>query len=401
MPAGRPSRLRDRLSLRAVQGGGGSRCARPSSPRVRSRLLPSRCCWRGWWPGSRPRCRCCARAPSQGVAASFTISGGLSGVAATSASNAWAVGSTGSKTLILRWNGRRGSGCPARLPPAAVCPAWPLPLPVTPGRSAAAALHRSPKTLILPGTARPGSGCPARPPPARPVRRGRHVRPQRLGGRLHRHGKTLILRWNGTAWKQVPSPPPPAPSLRSGRHLRPQRLGGRLTTRRHQRQDPDPALERHGVEAGAQPEPGPAGLADSSAAWPPRPPATPGRSATSAAGAAPALSLILRWNGTAWKRVPSPTPAGGAALRGVAATSARSAWAVGDTSSGDSSKTVILRWNGTAWKQVPSPSPGASSVCPAWLPPPPVMPGRSAALSTAPHGSGKTLILRWNGKTWK
>jgi hypothetical protein len=43
-------------------------------------------------------------------AASFTISGQLNGVAATSASNAWAVGDTGigtthPRTLILRWNG--------------------------------------------------------------------------------------------------------------------------------------------------------------------------------------------------------------------------------------------------------------------------------------------------------
>jgi len=37
-------------------------------------------------------------------------------------------------------------------------------------------------------------------------------------------------------------------------------------------------------------------------------------------------TLILRWNGTAWKRVPSP---GGLGLLGVAATSARNAWAVG------------------------------------------------------------------------
>jgi len=39
--------------------------------------------------------------------------------------------------------------------------------------------------------------------------------------------------------------------------------------------------------------------------------------------------LIARWNGTSWKRVPSPVPGGSAlsSLNGVAATSARSAWA--------------------------------------------------------------------------
>jgi hypothetical protein len=57
-------------------------------------------------------------------------------------------------------------------------------------------------------------------------------------------------------------------------------------------------------------------------------------------------TVILRWNGTAWKQVPSPSPAPSAGLSGVAATSASNAWAVGNTGS----TTLILRWNGTAWK---------------------------------------------------
>jgi hypothetical protein len=55
--------------------------------------------------------------------------------------------------------------------------------------------------------------------------------------------------------------------------------------------------------------------------------------------------------------VPSPSPGTGAALTGVAAISAKDAWAVG-TSDG---KTLILRWNGKAWKRLPSPSPGTSA----------------------------------------
>ena len=79
-----------------------------------------------------------------------------------------------------------------------------------------------------------------------------------------------------------------------------------------------------------------------------------GRLRTSAS----AKTLILRWNGTAWKQVPSPSPGAGASLSGVAATSAGSAWAVGFTRPASAAKTLILRWNGTAWKRVPSPSPG-------------------------------------------
>ena len=61
--------------------------------------------------------------------------------------------------------------------------------------------------------------------------------------------------------------------------------------------------------------------------------------------------LIVRWNGRAWKRVPSPTPGGGTNLLGVAALSARSAWAVGRTGNRDSpAKTLALRWNHPIWK---------------------------------------------------
>jgi hypothetical protein len=109
-------------------------------------------------------------------------------------------------------------------------------------------------------------------------------------------------------------------------------------------------------------------------------------------------ALILRWNGTAWQQVPSPAPAD-SRLSGVAATSASSAWAVGCSGCSTSSpKTLIMVWNGTAWKQVPSPAPAgsrlsgvaATSASSAW-----------AAGSTGIGTGIKTLILRWNGKTWK
>ena len=53
-----------------------------------------------------------------------------------------------------------------------------------------------------------------------------------------------------------------------------------------------------------------------------------------------------------WKRVPSPSPRASAGLSAVANTSATRAWAVGFTSAKNHSnfKTLILRWNGTSWK---------------------------------------------------
>jgi len=73
-------------------------------------------------------------------------------------------------------------------------------------------------------------------------------------------------------------------------------------------------------------------------------------------------TLILRWNGTAWTRPPSPNPGGSDvvdSLRSVAATSAVNAWAAGYISNGASYQSLILQWNGTAWTRAASPSPGA------------------------------------------
>jgi hypothetical protein len=75
-------------------------------------------------------------------------------------------------------------------------------------------------------------------------------------------------------------------------------------------------------------------------------------------------SHIVRWTGSEWIVVPSPSVAGFATtLSGVTALSATNAWAVG--SYGDalpfpgevSAYTLVLRWNGTRWRIVESPSP--------------------------------------------
>src|SRR5215471_998598 len=113
--------------------------------------------------------------------------------------------------------------------------------------------------------------------------------------------------------------------------------------------------------------------------------------------------LIERWNGTAWKQVPSPNPGSvNNDLFGVAATSATSAWAVGFyAGSTGANRTLIERWNGKIWKQVPSPNPGAgvrrlTSVAA-------ISATRAWAVGFYSSGTGvdRTLIARWNGKTWK
>jgi hypothetical protein len=85
----------------------------------------------------------------------------------------------------------------------------------------------------------------------------------------------------------------------------------------------------------------------------------------------PLRTLILHWNGKAWKRVRSPNPSEhnpGASrhhdgLAAVAAVSARNVWAVGSyfrrgRNGRHSIQTLVLHWNGKHWKHVASPNPG-------------------------------------------
>ncbi len=115
-------------------------------------------------------------------------------------------------------------------------------------------------------------------------------------------------------------------------------------------------------------------------------------------------TLVSHWNGTAWSRVKSPSPAAGEnVLAGVSAVSPADAWAAGYfcTIGCHDQGTLILHWNGTAWSRVSSPSPGGSrdslsgvsavSPADAW-----------AAGFYCPKGcrTQDTLILHWNGKAW-
>ena len=77
--------------------------------------------------------------------------------------------------------------------------------------------------------------------------------------------------------------------------------------------------------------------------------------------AATPQTLIEGWNGSAWKKVASPSPSSiSNVLSGVAATSAANAWAVGSSFSQRAAQTLIERWNGTTWARVPSPNPAGA-----------------------------------------
>ena len=97
-----------------------------------------------------------ARSGSSDSAASFSTSGALRKVVATSATNAWAVGYTGSKTLIVHWNGRTWTQVPS------------------PGGALYGVAATSARNAWAVGSTS--------------------------------NSKGLIERWNGQVWTQVPSP---------------------------------------------------------------------------------------------------------------------------------------------------------------------------------------------------
>jgi hypothetical protein len=111
-------------------------------------------------------------------------------------------------------------------------------------------------------------------------------------------------------------------------------------------------------------------------------------------------TLVEHWNGKAWKAQASPSPSPGSQLRAITAISAKNAWAVGYFAHGSVTRTLIEHWNGKAWKVRPSPDRGgpdndlegvaASSPSNAW------------AVGRHYNGtSERTLIEHWNGKAWK
>jgi hypothetical protein len=99
--------------------------------------------------------------------------------------------------------------------------------------------------------------------------------------------------------------------------------------------------------------------------------------------------LILRWNGTRWSQVPSPPVSG--QLHAVAATSASSAWAAGLAISRTRTACLLLRWNGIRWARVRCPGKGLAGL---------TAPTASSAWAVGTTRSGP-LILHWNGTRWE
>lgn len=294
----------------------------------------------------------------------------LVGAAATSSTNAWAVGyyeDPSARTLIERWN---GTGWEVQRSPNQG------------GRNRENWLY----------------GVAATSP----------TNAWAVGHVGHTDVRTLIEHWNGVAWKMQPSPNPGG-SAHSDRLAE---VAGTSPTDAwavgHYRDgNANRTLIEHsdGAAWRVQPSPNLGGIPNGQLY---------GVAATSSTdvwavghywNGSASQALIEHWNGTAWTVQPSPNRGGSSrinSLFGVAATSPTNAWAVGHSRNGRADQTLIEHWNGTAWSVQPSPDPGGStrrniltrvsaeSPTDAW-----------AVGSYADGTTIRTLVEHWNGNRWK
>jgi hypothetical protein len=332
-------------------------------------------------PGFRPHTltehwngRTWARVPSPNPAG--TVTGvQLNGVAATSSSNAWAVGfvdgrSGLARTLIEHWNGR----------------AWKVQPSPNPG---------SYSDFLQSVTALSATDAWA------------------VGyySSSEANAFTLVEHWNGRTWTRVPSPNPTGPrwpALLTGvAAVSPSSIWavgsytigaiplgiGTLTEHWNGRAwkvaaSPNPAGSDNFNEL--------TGVAATSAAnaW------AVGMLTGTSTGARRAFTQ--RWNGARWKQAAMADPGTASTLLGVTATSPGSAWAVGVYAIGAGpDRALIERWNGRTWRKVASPGPARATTT-----------DLEAVTATSPASAWAvgyyvrgtqtlTLIEHWNGTAWK
>jgi hypothetical protein len=302
-------------------------------------------------------------APAARVSAGYSVAGSLVAVAATSATNAWAVGAAGtSRPLIVHWNGH----------------AW---------RSVA--------------TGAPGGSSAMRAIAASSASNAWAI-DQVFGTRA----RTVLLHWNGHAWKQASLRVPAGTSLVSvsvtgsrnawavGYHgkapFRPVALHWNGSGWRSVSLPRLPLAAHEGaiLNSVSATSPGNAWVAG----------------AFNSEFAGPGTGFTLHWNGRSWRRVASAPASHGDPVQ-VAATAPGLAWLIGCPCQGGPAGAVTGFWNGRAWKTVPTPvarpvSAGVGSAVAAsgrlaWAAGTYCRKCASGSLGNLP------FILRWTGRGWK
>jgi len=300
----------------------------------------------------------------------------LTGVAALSSCNAWAVGyySTGTadQTLIEHWNGT----------------SWQVVPSPDPGGSAnynaladVAAISAADVWAV--GTYSNGTA-----------------------------DQTLIEHWNGTSWTAVPSPDPSTADnelagVAASSATNVWAVGREYAVPPDGGEGPPHTLIEHwngnSWRVVSSPNPtswdqlGAVAATSTSNAW------AVGLDFTRSGAE---KTLIEHWNGTAWQQVASPNRAASTpvadSLSGVTAASAANVWAVGGYFNGAGGQTLAEHWNGTNWTIVPSPDPGGSAHSNALAGVAFTPTGTAWAVGTYYDGTAlQTLILGWNGTAWK
>lgn len=306
-----------------------------------------------------------AAASDSAAAAGYSSAGALSGVAAASASNAWAVGYAGSqaaeKVLMLHWNGK----------------SW--------------ARMTSPKILD-------GTGALS----AVTVVSAKDAWAVGTTGGTTASGHALILHWNGKAWSQVTGVPTIPGQLFAvtatassvwavGTFLTPAVIAplivhwnGKTWSRSSIKLNPNSQSESilTGVAVTA-----------AKTAW-----------AVGYTSQGIPSAVLAHWNGSTWNTTDTSFPFKSGiqrSLNGAAAGPHGTAFAVGSGAKGPGfggpSVPLSMRWTGKAWQKASVSGPnnsGLNSVA--------FAPGGTAWATGYRYTSSATLalIMRWTGKTW-
>lgn len=96
----------------------------------------------------------------------------------------------------------------------------------------------------------------------------------------------------------------------------------------------------------------------------------------------------------------TPNPGCCDVLRGVDATSATDAWAVGEWKQGTTLRTLALHWDGATWRQVTTPNVGSADNSLSRV----VALARNDAWAVGAYGSTgltRNLVMHWDGRTWR
>ena len=114
--------------------------------------------------------------------------------------------------------------------------------------------------------------------------------------------------------------------------------------------------------------------------------------------------LIEQWNGAAWSVVDVAIPPGlqSTSLSGVSCRNSTTCFAVGAAFDGTEFSTLIVRWRGTDWSRLPSPNPAggtSGNLVDVSCASAPACFAVGSFISNTTHGS-QTLVERWNGTAW-